>query len=97
MEKLYIAHKNDIKNYSVKIQNIKNNFNTSKRLKKREWRKITKYDIKNRKNYVIKCGNVSYWDINLKSEYIITTILTSTINDYDYDYDDYEKCWRWWL
>ena len=91
MEKLYIAHKNDIKNYSVKIQNIKNNFNSSKRLKKREWRKIRKCDIKNRKNCVIKCGNVSYWDINLKSEYIITTILTGTINDYDYDYDDYEN------
>ena len=40
---------------------------------------------------MIKCGNVSYWDINLKSEYIISTILTSTINDYDYDYDDYEN------
>ena len=41
---------------------------------------------------MIKCGNVSYWDINLKSEYIITTILTSTINDYDYENvedDDY--------
>lgn len=39
MEKLYIAHKNDIKNYSVKIQNIKNNFNSSKRLKKKRMKK----------------------------------------------------------
>lgn len=39
MEKLYIAHKNDIKNYSVKIQNIKNNLNSSKRLKKKRMKK----------------------------------------------------------
>ena len=39
MEKLYIVHKNDIKNYSVKIQNIKNNLNSSKRLKKKRMKK----------------------------------------------------------
>ena len=53
MQKLYITQNNNIKNYLVKIQNIRNHIKgSSSFIKKRMKRNYV--NIKNKKNYMIK-------------------------------------------
>lgn len=92
MQKLFIVHKKNIKSYLVKTQNIGNYFNSSNRFNKKGTKKYYINNIKSRKNDMLKCSSLSCWDINLKNEYIIMTILRSTVNINDYDYyDGYEN------
>ena len=59
MQKLYITQKKNIKNYLVKIQNIRNYFNGSSTLNKIRMKKNYENNIKNRNNYMIKCNNIN--------------------------------------